>query len=129
MELWMSGEIQADVAEAYRSVRKLIESEINQELKLVSPVGRFHTWAFIAIIRSEEHPDYSEVSKKDVRRRLLEFRLRINHNTFRNATAVGQRRLVYHALGRCIPMMAQLGMSADETKVLELLISQKVANC
>ena len=84
MKLWTSGEIQADVADAYRTARRVVENAVNEELRVTTLDGNIEEWAFLAIIRTQDHPDYNEIARRDARRKVLEFRLIISHREFVN---------------------------------------------
>jgi hypothetical protein len=124
MKLWMSGEIQADVADAYRVARKSIEEAVNQRLQAVKLSTPFQKWAFIAIIRAEDHPDYGEVKQKDTKRGVIEFRLKVEHQAFLNADAGHQKQLIIEALKRSVSMMAQMGVAEHDCGQLRGSLSE-----
>jgi hypothetical protein len=109
MKLWMSGEVDADVAEAYRHARQFVEEMVNQRLQAREIDPAFGKWAVIAIIRREDSPDYNEVITKD-RSGTLEFRLKIDHGTFHKSDADIRRDLVAEMLNRSIDKMGSLGV-------------------
>src|SRR6266404_4419499 len=122
MKLWMSSEAQADVDEIYSSVRKEIETALNKQLSSVSLDTKFEEWAFIAIIRKQDHPDYPELSKKHLRRKVLEFRLKIDHSKFLSASDAERRKMVINALRRCVFLMSDLGISGEDSQKLNALL-------
>lgn len=99
MKFWFSGEVQADVADAYRTARKEVELALNQALadKAYGPIVG---WDFIAIIRETEHPDYDEVKKYDRTDSSLEFRLKIDHARFKEADDLVRCQLLLQAVLR-----------------------------
>lgn len=117
MKLWMSGEIQADIADAYRQARKIVEVEFNRLLAEVS-LAESKEWAFIAIIREEDSPDYGEVVKKSPKDKGFEFRLKIPHAEFLAASSTEKTGLIFKALSRSVDLMGQLGVSSDTQKAL-----------
>src|SRR5690348_2122886 len=108
---WMSGEIQADVDDAFRASLHAIEPDLNRRLEGASFGGKVEEWVFIAIIRREDHPDYGEIVRKASRGRSLEFRLKISHSEFLSATPVEQIRLILQARARSVSLMGRLGVS------------------
>ena len=122
MKLWMSGEIQADVADAYRQARKTVETEVNRLLAEVSLAEKAKEWAFIAIIRGEDSPDYDEVVRKSARGKEFEFRLKIPHAEFLAASPAERVSLILKALARSVDLMGQLGVSTETQNALRAVL-------
>ena len=118
MELWMSEEIMADVGRAYMVTRKAIKEAVNEQLRNCPLSTSFKEWAFIAIVLDEDGPDYPEIAKKHVKRKVLEFRLKINHDEFLSASESGRAKLIFDALKRSISLMSELGVSAEDREKL-----------
>src|SRR4029077_6429302 len=123
MKLWMSGEIQADVADYYRKASNAVEDQVNKLLNGLTLPEKIDEWDFVAIIREEDSPDYDEVVKKSSRGRSLEFRLKIAHSDFLSASLNGQRLLVLQALSRSVRLMEQLGVSPGTRDRLQDFLS------
>jgi hypothetical protein len=99
MQLWMSGELQSDIGEAYRSARKEIESKINEYISSRSYGEGVQKWAFIAIIAPPRTTQYyPEVRKYWKRDRTAEFRILIDYEAFKRADPPGHRTLIAQAL-------------------------------
>ena len=124
MRLWTSGEIQADVFDAYRLAINVIEAEINRILRGMSLSEKVEEWAFLAIIRHEDSPDFDEIVRKSARKKTLEFRLKISHRDFASASRRGQIRLILAALERSVGLMDNLGVSRDTQDALLRVLSQ-----
>jgi hypothetical protein len=122
MKLWMSGEIQADIADAYRQARKTVETEVNRLLAEVSLAEKAKEWAFIAIIREEDSPDYGEVVKKSAKGKEFEFRLKIPHAEFLPASPTERIGLIFKTLARSVDLMGQLGVSTDTQNALRAVL-------
>lgn len=116
MILWMSGEIMADVSDAYRLCRKEIEAQVNKLLSLENFTSSIQEWAFVAILREEDSPDYDEIAKKTSRGKELEFRLKIPYLEFRDGSNVEKINLIINALERSVAMMGNLGVPSDDRK-------------
>jgi len=110
MKLWMSAEVDADVYEMYRSARADVESEVNRLLGAYSGPNRVKEWAYIAIIRAEDHPDYPEVAKLDKRGGVVEFRLKVAHGEFKAAPSNKARGMLLESLIRSREMFDGLGV-------------------
>jgi hypothetical protein len=118
----MSGEIQADIADAYRQARKIVEAEVNRLLAEVSFLEKAKEWAFIAIIREEDSSDYNEVVKKLAQGKEFEFRLKIPHAEFLAATPEERVSLIFKALARSVDLMGQLDVSIDTQNALREIL-------
>jgi hypothetical protein len=123
-ELWISGEIQADVDDSFRKARIGVESKLNPQIQGISLGGKVEEWIFIAIIRREDHPYYDEVAKKSPQGKALEFRLKIPHSEFVSASEEGQIRLLVKALLRSVMMMGQFGVSAETQMALSAALKR-----
>jgi len=128
MKLWMSGEIQADVADANRETRRIVQTEINRLLEGVVIADNIDQWAFIAIIRAAAHPDFDEVVQRTNRGKVLEFRLKIPHGAFLSATPNHRISLVLEALSRSVTLMSQLKVSADTQDALQKILLEAKKN-
>ena len=118
----MSGEIQADVGDAHRLARKAVEHAVNERLKNCSLSVDFDEWAFISIIRQQDHPDYPEFKKRHAKRKVLEFRLKIPYQDFLNTDEIGRVELLINALRRSVNLMTEFGISSEErAKLLAVL--------
>lgn len=106
-KLWMTEEIQRDVSQQYAMARMEIEPALNA---VVDPTnyGALKKWYFIAIVPDDDDPNYPEVKKYHKKRQEFEFRLKIDHATFKSADDLGKRKLIMTALLRSIDEMRKL---------------------
>jgi hypothetical protein len=123
-KFWWSGEVQADVGNAYREAMKVIAAELNRLLDDLSFGEKAAQWAFIAIIRQEDSPDYDEVAKKSSRGKVLEFRLKIPHTEFLSANPSQRIALIFEALSRSVTLMGKLGVPTDTQSALRAILSR-----
>jgi hypothetical protein len=123
-KLWMSGEIQADVAESFRKASNAVENVVNQLIEGVSFGGKIEEWTFIAIIRKEDHPLFDEVVKISSRGKVLEFRLKIPHSDFLSASQIEQTRLILRGLLRSVSLMEKLGVTTEIQDALRTALSR-----
>ena len=108
MKFWMSGEIMADVGDAYRDARKDVEAHLNRRMSEIDYGAGLKELAFIAMILSADGPPYKEIQKYSKRDKTAEFRLRIDHGTFKRAASHGQRSLIVEAVARAIGLLSTL---------------------
>jgi hypothetical protein len=90
----------------------------------VSLGWKVEQWAFIAIIRDEDSPDYGEIVKKSSRGKVLEFRLMIPHAEFLASRPRQKISLIFKALSRSVLMMENLGVSTETRRTLQAILSQ-----
>ena len=81
-------------------MRKDVEAALSDALGDRDYGPQLREWAFIAIIREADHPDYDEVRKHDRRDKSLEFRLKVDHERFKAADELTRRRMLMAALLR-----------------------------
>lgn len=123
MRLWLSGEIDRDVADYYRMSLISIEKKVNQRLENISLDAPYMKWAFLAIIRDEESPQYEEISRRNVKRKVLEFRLKIDHGKFLNCRDPSERELmVIKALKRSVDLMAKFNVTESDRNSLQKVL-------
>ena len=111
-----------DVADSYRECRKVIESAVNDLMLTETILPEIDKWAYIAIIRDEDHPDYSEISTKSSKGKVLEFRLKVSHEKFLKASNSDRIAMVLDSLDRSIDLMPALNISDDNReKIRDIL--------
>ena len=119
MKLWMGGEVQADVTDLHRVARKEVQDSVNRVIGAKEYGGGVGEWAYLAIILNGEiGAQYPEVSKYKKRVRECEFRLKIDHGAFKEATDLVRRQLLLGSLVRSVELMAGLGI--EDFDVAEL---------
>lgn len=123
MLLWMSAEMMDDVADAYRACRKEIEGKVNLLLVESNLLLGVEKWAFIAIIREVDSPDFVEVVKRGGKGKVLEFRLKIPYVDFRDGSGAQRVSLIFDALLRSAELMKDLKVLAEDVRrVKDILI-------
>ncbi|MFD1801386.1 Imm44 family immunity protein [Mixta tenebrionis] len=127
MKLWISSEADIDVAEQYREVRRFLEFEINKCLEEIVFDNDYEKWAYIAMIRDNKNWA-EEIAKKHVKRKVLEFRLKIDHGDFLHGNFHQRVNLFIDALQRSVEKMKKLGISdSDRDKLSVILESVRVS--
>ena len=125
--LWMSGELQGDISDAYSAASNEIEAAINAALKEQSFGGGFNSLNLIPIILDFEDPTYKEVRRYHKKRRDFEFRLKIPHAVFKAASPLGQRRLVMQNILRAVDEMRKMRVKDVDCDKLEHAIREVAA--
>jgi hypothetical protein len=110
MRLWMSGEIMGDVSDSHRILSLLIEGTVNECIRDKDYGHGLKGWAYIAIILDFENEGYGEVAKYRKRLKEVEFRLKIDHESFCKGGLVDQVRLMAESLLRSLRMMPEIGV-------------------
>jgi hypothetical protein len=108
MHFWLSGEVNHDVADACRVVRNKLEADLNSAL-----LGRDYgcsvdEWALIFIVLPTNDSRYAEVRKFWKKRRVVEFRLQVDHAAFLSADAHGRMKLLCESIIRSIDLASSL---------------------
>ena len=113
MIFWTSAEMSPEAAVAYRQIINRAEDEINAGLAQpsIDVAWSAWKWAFIAIIISPNlGVEYSERVRRDQKRNVLEFRLKIDFKKFTTSTLAHQVELFFEQLHRSVDLMAKWGM-------------------
>ncbi|HRI67667.1 MAG TPA: Imm44 family immunity protein [Polyangium sp.] len=108
-KLWTSTITDPDVSDDCSAAETDIKFALNEALNS-SSYGALKEWIFIPIIMSPPFnltPD-KETKKYRKKSQEFEFRLNIDHATFKSADAIGHRKLIVAALLRCIDEMRKL---------------------
>ncbi len=108
-KLWTSSIADQEVSDLCQPARNEIEDTLNEAIGATN-YGALKEWAFIAVILG---PTFrmgggEEVKKYRKKSQEFEFRLNIDHATFKSADAIGHRKLIVAALLRCIDEMRKL---------------------
>lgn len=122
MILWMSAEMMADVADLYRDCRKAIEAKFNELISEENLLPHIDQWAFIAMILNENGPDYKEVVRNHIKRKVFEFRLKISHADFKSGNDAQRIELVIESLLRAVDLMVKFKVSAEDREKLKALL-------
>jgi len=125
--VWISGEIQADVDDAFGPASIEVEGAINTSLKGTQYGQGFSRLCLIPMVLGPSGPDYKEIRRYDKRDRVFEFRLRIPHAEFKAAGALEQRRLIVENILRAVDEMKKMGVKDVEVGKLERAIREVAA--
>ena len=106
IEIWISGEIDADVAQGYLETRRRIEQEVNTCLRERNYGTGLAEWTFLAIIRRAKDPHYPEVIRHKKKARSCEFRLKVSHEAFIRGDEAERDRLLFAAIQRAAEIIS-----------------------
>lgn len=127
MKLWMSAEIDQDVWEEYRVLMLDIVVRVNGLLAESTYGGNIDDWSVIPII-SELQLWYREIARVSKKKQSAEFRLRIPHADFKQATPEGKRRLIVELLIRSLRMMSTRGAEGPDVDRLVHDLEQTITD-
>jgi Immunity protein 44 len=108
VRVWTSSEALIDVDEALNLARKDVEREVAKSLASKNYGSGVSKWALIYILLPENDPKYPEVRRYRKRTRVVEFRLKVDHQAFKEGGAIAQRKLLAAAFLRSIDLSGSL---------------------
>ena len=109
MELFLSAEVQNEVSDALRQASNKIRTLVIP--KLAANYGPdIEVWAFITILRPEIPEGWGEVEKYHRKDRTAEFRLIIDYQTFKAASADKQVEMLLESILRSIDLFPSLNV-------------------
>lgn len=109
MKLWIGGEISADVADAFREARSVVEHTINSVISPTDYGLELESWDCIAIIRDDD--EFTERTRFDRKSRDMDFRLVLDYARFKAAAAREQQSMIVEMLLRSLNVLAEKGLS------------------
>src|SRR5215831_13851398 len=121
-KFWWSGEIEGDAFDPYRETMRAVESVVGPLLEHISFGNGVEQWAYLAIIRTDDHPDYGEIAKRTSKGKVLEFRLKIPYAPFISSSQNERIRLVLSSLSRCVSLMENLTITREVQDRLHQII-------
>jgi hypothetical protein len=114
----MSSEAWHEVGDDLRRLRNLVESLINDELDLRKmQIDNVDEWAVIIILLPDDF--YPEIKKFWRKRKVFEFRLKIDYKSFLEADDTGKLQLIFDMLLRSVELMAAYKIPQDKISMLK----------
>lgn len=136
MKFSMSGEIDADIGRGEHVARNKILPVLAELVEGASLEFELDRWSFISIFLSGKFiSDYPEVFKFNKKSKVLEFRLQIDHESFKQADEPLQISMMLDSIERSIGLMSKFKMVESDRRLLldavnetrkKLLVSQIV---
>ncbi len=121
MIFWSSSEATNDANQQFHEIRKNVESVVSRllEKKALEEKWDGWEWAIIAIIVSQEFDQiYTERVRRNVKNRVLEFRLKLNHDLFVTSSLMEQMSQYFGQLRRSVELMAKWKMCTNDRSIL-----------
>ncbi|WP_152601972.1 restriction endonuclease subunit S domain-containing protein [Burkholderia paludis] len=129
MKLWTSGEIELDVEESSRIAINEIEPVVNRALEGVEFDEKAEKWTLIPIILSDAFlSSFPEIAKRSSKGTVLEFRIQIPHDEFKQSSPDGKMAMLFDALNRSIDLMPKLKVSLESQKKFYAVLEQARAS-
>ena len=124
MKLWMSSE-QMHECEENIDIQHEIEPRINQLIKNCT-LGSYDEWCVITIILNNKGPSYKEIVRRNIKNKVLEFRLKINYQDFINANSAGKKKMIIELLLRSLDLMEKWkDIGFNERERIKVLIQEE----
>jgi hypothetical protein len=108
MRLWLSGELQGNVAEPYIDVARRLRNVVKPQLLSADYGQAVGEWALVAIVTSRQNNWLREAWQFIPPRGLAEFRLKVDYRAFLEASDAERHRLLYSALLRSCSLAESL---------------------
>ena len=119
MKFSMSGEIDADIGRGEHVARNKILPILAELVEGASLAFELERWSFISIILSGKFiSDYPEVFKFNKKSKVLEFRLQVDHERFKQADEPLQISMMLDSIERSIGLMSKFKMVESDRKLL-----------
>ncbi|WP_175948806.1 hypothetical protein [Burkholderia pyrrocinia] len=129
MKLWTSGEIEFDVEESSRIAINAIEPVVNCALEGIEFDEKAEKWTLIPIILSDTFlSGFPEVVKRSSKGMVLEFRLQIPHEEFKQASSEKKMAMLFDALSRSVDLMPKLKVSLESQEKFRAALAQARAS-
>jgi len=98
------------------------QDEVNIHLNAVDLARDYDEWAFLAIILPTEFLDLKEIVRRSIKKRVMEFRLKIDHGSFLAGSFTDRIDLIADALSRSVGMMGKFKVPPDERQRLKEIV-------
>lgn len=116
MELWIGGEISAEVADSFRAARGPVEKVINESISKKNYSIDLNSWDCIAILRNDGA--MKEIVKYSPKKKEMDFRLRINFDKFLSASDSERKVLIFAMLDRSLVLLKDKGVDGEGLDIL-----------
>jgi hypothetical protein len=110
MRLWLSGELQHDVALSYTDTARHLRRILRPVVSGANYGKSVVEWAFIGILQQRDTRLTKEGWQFFKPRGLAEFRLRIDYNAFRDSDDLDRSRLIFCSLLRSASLAPNLNI-------------------
>ena len=121
MKIWLSSEMESDVADDCRVLRNEIEKKINENFqkKSIFSLGVDKLALIFIILGPNSGLDYSEIKKYRKKKKEVEFRLKVDHSTFLNSNLEAKRKMLLQTLLRAVRLIPDLNVENFDVEIFE----------
>lgn len=119
VNIWISGEVEEDVAEPYRIAAVTVRNVVNERISTKNYGDSILDWDLIGIVFAIETPGFPEIRRYKKQKKSVEFRLIIDHGRFRSESQQGQNELVLDALIRSVRIAKLMTIPSFDLDALE----------
>ena len=117
MKLWISSETQSDVFDDFRKASLKVEDCINEVIVDKTYGLALDGWDCIAILRNDD--DFEELVQYSPKKKEMDFRLRIDYESFKSGNDLEREQLVFGMLIRSLKLLNVKGLDGDGMESLE----------
>lgn len=114
----MSAEVEKDILEKLRLSLIYIEDKINEAIEAINYPIELESWDCIVILMKQDDPNYTERTQYSKKKQDMDFRLKIDYQTFSKTDDLGRQRMIYQMLERSLDILLEKGLS--ETGIEQL---------
>ncbi|WP_083846021.1 Imm44 family immunity protein [Rhodanobacter spathiphylli] len=105
MKLWIGAEIEADIGDQFRNVRRCVVDTINSYIDFREYDLGVESWDCIAIVRDDDcFPEKFVLNRKNGD---MDFRIRIDYSKFKSGDRYEQKRLIFEMLEKSLLMLKE----------------------
>src|SRR5262245_24789420 len=112
MRIWLSAEASLDTEEVLRLSSNELEAKLNAALQSCHYGSAVDKWAIIFIILSFHDPRYAEIRKFWKKRKVVEFRLKVDHAAFLAADHGDRIKMLGESVLRSIDLSSSLQLGS-----------------
>jgi hypothetical protein len=123
MKLWISGEIQADIVDAFCDALREVEEAVNAVIEKQDYHLPLEGWDCIAIIRDDSV--FEELTRYSKKKKDMDFRLKVDYAAFKAADARCQRVMLCGMLMRSLELLKTKGIAVGELETDFTRIAQE----
>lgn len=116
MQVWTSAEAMIDIEAPLRFASNELERALNAAVGCEDYGAGVSKWALIYIVMDEDDPAYPEVRRYKKRTGVVEFRLKVDHQAFKEAEARTQRKLLAAAVLRSLDLSRELQIATFDAE-------------
>jgi hypothetical protein len=128
MQVWTSAEAMIDIEAPLRFASNELERALNASVGCEDYGSGVSKWALIYIIMDEDDPAYPEVRRYKKRTGVVEFRLKVDHQAFKEADARTHRKLLAAAVLRTLDLSGELKIAGFDAERFKRDVVQALKN-